>query len=238
MGGTIGTSSLPEVLLELTDTLGPEFDTAGLLLHLVAVSVDLLDVEASGVLLLDEHGRLVQVAATHSSAEHLEQVQARFDSGPCLDAVRTDQAVVVPDLEQEGYRWPDFSHHASHEGFRAVHAVPLSLRGAVVGGLNLFRQATGFLNEIDQQTARHLATAAATGLLHRRAVHQLETTNEQLQQALESRVVIEQAKGFLAAQHDLSPELAFTLLRSHARSRQQRLTVVARAVVDGDALIP
>lgn len=129
MEGTTRTSSLPEVLLELTDTLGPEFDTAGQLLHLAAVSVDMLDVDASGVLLLDEHGRQVQVAATHSSAEHLEQVQARFDSGPCLDAVHTDQALVVPDLEQDGHRWPDFSHLAGHEGFRAVHAVPLSLRG-------------------------------------------------------------------------------------------------------------
>ena len=142
-----------------------------------------------------------------------------------------------PDLEQGGHRWPDFSRRARDEGFRALHAVPLGLRGEIVGGLNLFRRATGMLTNTDQQTAHLLATAAATGLLHRRALHQRDTLNDQLQQALASRIVIEQAKGFLAARLDSSPEVAFALLRAYARSRQQRLSDTARAVVEGRATI-
>jgi GAF domain-containing protein len=226
-------TSVPEVLLELTDTLGPAFDTAGLLFRLAALTVELLDVDAAGVLLLDEAGRLVQIAATHTSTQDLEELQVKTDCGPCMESVRGGEAVMCADLEQESYRWPDFSRLARDDGFSAVHAVPLGLRGEIVGGLNMFRHAAGLLSDADRQTALLLATAAATGLLHRRAAHQRDTVNEQLRHALASRVVIEQAKGFLAARHDLSPELAFTVLRAHARSRRQRLTDVAQAVIEG-----
>jgi GAF domain-containing protein len=237
MHDTRSTTTLAEVLLELTDTLGPEFDTAGMLLHLAAVSVELLDIDAAGVLLLDEDGELVEVAATHDSTNDLEQLQAQTDRGPCLESVRLGEPVWCPDLEQGGHRWPDFSRRARDEGFRALHAVPLGLRGEIVGGLNLFRRATGMLTNADQQTAHLLATAAATGLMHRRALHQRDTLNSQLQQALASRIVIEQAKGFLAARLDSSPEVAFALFRAYARSRQQRLSDTARAVVEGRATI-
>lgn len=238
MDGTVGTSSVPDVLLELTDSLGAEFDTAGLLFHLAAVSVELLDVDAAGVLLVDEGGRLVQIVATDEGTRNLEQLQARSQRGPCLESVRVGETVICPDLEQTTRRWAEFCRLARAEGFRAVYAVPMGLRGEIVGGLNLFRRQTGALSEVDRRTAMLLATAAATGLLHRRAVHQRDTLNEQLRQALSSRIIIEQAKGFLAAQRALSPELAFTLLRSHARSRQERLTNVAQAVVDGRVVLP
>jgi GAF domain-containing protein len=109
-------------------------------------------------------------------------------------------------------------------GFRAVHAVPMSLHSDVVGGLLLFSHRAGTLSEADRRTVRLLATAAATGLVHRRAFHQLETVNGQLRQALTSRIAIEQAKGFLAARRDVTPGAAFDLLRVHARRTRQRLT--------------
>jgi hypothetical protein len=232
-----GTPSLAAVLLELTDTLGPEFDTVGMLFHLAVVSVELLDIDASGVLLLDEDGHLVEVAATHDSTDDLERLQAATDRGPCLESVRLGRPVSCPDLDQERHRWPDFNRQARDEGFRALHAEPLGLRGEIVGGLNLFRRRTGLLDTADRQTAHLLATAAATGLLHRRAVHQRDTLNDQLEHALASRVIIEQAKGFLAARLGSSPEHAFALLRALARSRRERLTDTARAVVEGRATI-
>jgi GAF domain-containing protein len=190
------------------------------------------------VLLLDEGGRLIHVVATDDSTLNLERLLAQTDDGPCLASVRHDLAVFCADLDRESHRWPDFTRRARAEGFRAVHAVPLSLRGEVVGGLNLFRRTSGLLTDSEQQVARLLATAAATGLLHRRAVHQRDTVNDQLRSALASRVVIEQAKGFLAARCDLSPELAFMRLRSYARAQRTRLTDVAQAVVDGEVVIP
>lgn len=237
MDGTSSASQLPSMLLELTDTLGPQFDTAGLLFHLAAISVELLDVDAAGVLLLDEAGRLVQIVATDEGTQNLERLQAQVDRGPCLDSVRLGRTVVCADLVRESYLWPIFSRQARNEGFRAVHAVPLNLHTEIIGGLNLFRRHSGTLSDSDQRIAGLLATAAATGLLHRRAVHQRDTINEQLQQALVSRVIIEQAKGYLVAQRALTPELAFALLRDHARSRQTRLTETAQAVVDGSVVI-
>ncbi len=223
---------LPEHLLELTDTLGPDFDAAGLLYGLALASTELLDIDAAGVLLLDEQGQLITVAATDNSTDHLEHLQAATHRGPCLESIRDGRGVSVLDLDHDQERWPEFARQARDEGFRSVHALPLSLRGDVVGGLNLFRRATGALSDADQRIAGLLAAAAATGLLHRRAVHHLETVNDQLQHALTSRIVIEQAKGFLAARLGTDPEVAFNLIRSYARRRSQPLTQVAQAVTD------
>lgn len=137
-----------------------------------------------------------------------------------------------PDLDRESERWSLFVRQARDAGFRAVHAAPLRLRSDVVGGLLLFRRRVGLLSDVDQRAARILATAAATGLLHRRAVRDRETVNGQLRQALTSRIAIEQAKGFLVGRYDLTPDAAFLLLRAYARPRRQRLINVAQAVLD------
>jgi GAF domain-containing protein len=195
--------------------------------------VQLLDIDAAGVLLLDERGHPIPVAATDNAAGHLDQIQARTDMGPCLDSVRGGQTVSCADLKQDGDPWPDFTRTARAHGFRAVYALPLSLRDQTLGGINLLRRAPGMLSEADHRTGTLLATASATGLLHRRAVHELDTVNGQLRGALASRVVIEQAKGFLVARHGLTLNGAFALLRGYARSRRQRLTQVAQGVLNG-----
>jgi transcriptional regulator with GAF, ATPase, and Fis domain len=233
MSSTQSARDVSDVLLTLTDTLGAEFDPAGLLYDLVLACVQLLDIDAAGVLLLDERGHPIPVAATDNAAGHLDQMQVRTDLGPCPESVRGGQAVSCADLEQDGDRWPDFTRTARDHGFRAVHALPLSLRDQTIGGVTLLRRSTGVLSVADQRTVVLLATAAATGLLHRRAVHELDTVNSQLKGALASRVVIEQAKGFLVARHGLTLDVAFALLRGYARSRQQRLTRVAHEVLDG-----
>lgn len=221
-----------DVVLSLTDTSGPEFDLTELLYTLIEASVAVLDVDAAGVLLLDEQSRLIPIAATHDSTEYLEKLQVYRREGPCLDSVRAGTVVSCDDLDSEGDRWPEFSRQALAEGYRAVYAVPLCLRADVVGGLNLFRDSTRRMSDTDQKTAQQLATAAAIGILHRRAVTKLDTVNKQLEKALQNRIVIEQAKGFLAALHRVAPRAAFNQLRTYSRPRGIPVAEVARAVLD------
>jgi GAF domain-containing protein len=221
-----------EVVIALTDTLRDDLDVADMLYTLTTACVELLDVDAAGMLLVDESGRLVPVAATHDGSEHLERLQVMILEGPCLDAVHKIDAVVAVDLDLEAGRWPQFVAQARAEGFRAAHAEPLALRAEVVGGLNMFRHQPGPLPAADARMAHLLATAAAIGILHRRAHRDVETVNGQLQQALTSRVVIEQAKGVIAERHGLAPEAAFARMRRHARNHGQALSLVARAVLD------
>jgi GAF domain-containing protein len=185
------------------------------------------------MLLVDDHGRLVPVAATHDGSDHLERLQIMTREGPCLDAVRSVHIVRCDDLDAEAERWPEFVRQARVEGYRAAHAVPVALRADVVGGLNLFRTRPGPVPGPDQVLAGHLATAAATGIVHHRAQREVGTVNEQLKHALASRIIIEQAKGVLAERHRLDLAVAFLRLRSHARSNNQRLANVAQAVVEG-----
>jgi transcriptional regulator with GAF, ATPase, and Fis domain len=206
---------------------------ADVLYTLTTACVELLDVDAAGILLIDDQGRLVPVAATHDGSEHLERLQVMVREGPCLDAVRAIKAVSSIDLDQDAGRWPKFVDQARAEGFRAAHAEPVALRADVVGALGLFRRQPGSMPAADERIAHLLATAAAIGILHRRVHRSVETVNAQLQQALTSRVVIEQAKGVLAERHALELEAAFGRLRGYARNHGQPLTFVARAVLDG-----
>jgi transcriptional regulator with GAF, ATPase, and Fis domain len=222
-----------EVVVALTDTLRDDFDVADVLYTLTTACVELLDVDAAGMLLIDDQGRLVPVAATHDGSEHLERLQVMIREGPCLDAVEGIKAVSAVDLDLDAGRWPEFVVQARSEGFRAAHAEPVALRTDVVGALGLFRRRPGSMPVADERIAHFLATAAAIGILHRRAHRNSETVNGQLQQALTSRVVIEQAKGVLAERYDLDLEAAFARLRGYARNHGQPLTFVARGVLDG-----
>ena len=224
--------SVAETMLSLADTGGPCFDPAELLYALTTASVRLLEVDAAAVLLIDEHGRLVPVAATNDSTVELENLQVQVRQGPCLECTRTREAVRSADLDVDAHRWPEFVRLARQEGFRSVHAEPLCLRGQVVGGLNLLRARTGLLPGEDQMQAQQLACAAAIGLLHRRALNHVETVRAQLQHALASRIDIEQAKGAFAERHGLTPEAAFERLRSEARRCRVPLRQIARAVLD------
>ncbi len=215
----------------MMDTPGAGFDAVGLLHQLVTACTGFLDVDAAGVLLLTEDDRLVPVVATELSIDRLGHLEAEAGTGPGLESVRARKCVSCPDLEREEHRWSLFVQQAEAKGFRAVHAVPMSVRCEVVGGLLLFSRKVGMLSDTDCAVARQLATAAATGLEHRRAKYELETVTGQLRQALTSRIAIEQAKGFLAARLDVTPEAAFVLLRAHARRTRQRLTDVSEAVV-------
>jgi transcriptional regulator with GAF, ATPase, and Fis domain len=224
---------LSETFVELTDTMVADFDVIDFLHVLTDRSVQLLDVSAAGLLLADPRGELRVVAASSEAARLLELFQIQNDQGPCLDCYQAGQPVTAADLAAAEQRWPRFAAAALQAGFAAVQALPMRLREQVIGALNLFRATPGPFDPADVRVGQALADVATISLLHERNVRRSDTLNEQLQIALNSRVVIEQAKGKLAERLGLDMDQAFGLLREYARARNLRLSDLAQAVIDG-----
>lgn len=216
----------------LADTLVADYDAVELSQQLIDSSMDLLPIAAAGLLIGDVHGELHVLASSSEETRLLELLQVESDVGPCLLAYRTGQAVVVEDLRVEPQRWPDFAAQAAEYNYQSVSALPLRLRHERVGALNLFRTEVGPLSATDIAVGQALADVATVGILHQRTLTHADVINQQLQAALNSRVIIEQAKGILAERGSIDMEQAFILLRSYARKTQQRLADVARAVVE------
>ncbi len=226
------TDLLSVTFVDLADTLVAEFDVIDFLHMLTDRSVSLLDRSAAGVVLADPRGELRVAAASSEEAGLIELFQLQNDQGPCLDCFRTGHPVTAADLATAGQRWPRFAAAAVQAGFQAVNAVPMRLRDEVIGALNLFGAEPRPLGEQDMRIGQALADVATIGLLQEQNVRRAETAAEQLQGALNSRVVIEQAKGRLAERLGVDMAEAFRLLRQHARDRNQRLTDVARHLID------
>jgi len=224
---------LSETFVELTDTMVADFDVIDFLHVLTDRSVQLLDVSAAGLLLADPRGELRVVAASSEAARLLELFQLQSDQGPCLDCFRAGQPVDSGDLAAAVQRWPRFAPAAQQAGFAAVQALPMRLRDQVIGALNLFRASPGAIPPADVRVGQALADVATISLLHERSMRHSDTLNEQLQTALNSRVIIEQAKGKLAERLGLDMDQAFTLLRDFARNRNRRLSDLAQGFIDG-----
>jgi hypothetical protein len=222
---------LSDTFIELADTMVADFDVIDFLHLLTDRSVVLLSASAAGVMLADPRGELRVAASSNEAAGLLELFQIQNDQGPCLDCFRTGQPVTAADLAGPGQQWPRFAAAATGSGFRAVEALPMRLRDQVIGALNLFRVAAGPFDPAELRIGQALADVATIGLLHERNVRRSETVAEQLQGALNSRVVIEQAKGKLAERRSINMDQAFVLLRDYARNSNQRLTDVARNFV-------
>ncbi|MDN5917720.1 MAG: GAF and ANTAR domain-containing protein [Pseudonocardia sp.] len=222
-----------EEFVALADTLVVDFDVIDLLYRLAESCVELLGVAAAGLLLSDQRGNLTPIAATEG-ARVVELIQLQNDEGPCLECFGSGAAVTCTDLTgPEGQRWPRFTAQALHEGFRSVHALPLRLRQQTIGALNLFGDTVGALPANDLRLGQGLADVATIAILQERAVRRGEVVAEQLQGALNSRIIIEQAKGLLTGRSELTMDQAFERLRSHARSHHLRLSELARDVVTG-----
>jgi transcriptional regulator with GAF, ATPase, and Fis domain len=229
---------LSDTFVELTDTMVAGFDVIDFLHVLTDRSVLLLDVSAAGLLLADPRGELRVVAASNEAARLLELFQLQNDQGPCLDCYRSGQPVQVPDLGAEAARWPRFAPTALQAGFAAVQALPMRLREQVIGALNLFRAVPGEFDPADVRVGQALADVATISLLHERSMRHSDLLNEQLQTALNSRVLIEQAKGKLAERLGVDMDQAFNLLREFARARNLRLSDLAQAFIDGSEAVP
>jgi transcriptional regulator with GAF, ATPase, and Fis domain len=224
---------LAEAFVEIADTLVDDFDVIEFLHQLTVRCAEVLGVSAAGVLLADQRGALRVVAASTEQTRVLELLQLQTDQGPCPECFHTGRPVAVADLTTATDRWPRFVTAARQVGFASVHALPMRLRTDVIGALNLFDSQPGALDEDTIRLAQALADVATIGLLQARAIRHREILAEQLQTALDSRVVIEQAKGVIAERRQVDMGQSFTLLRSNARTNNRRLSDLARAVVDG-----
>ncbi|MET0992794.1 MAG: GAF and ANTAR domain-containing protein [Mycobacterium sp.] len=219
-----------DAVVSLVDSLLYDFDVVDLLTELTERCAQLLDVESAGFLLADPLNRLRLLAATSEQTRELELFQLQADEGPCVDCYATGQPVSVADLQAESNRWPRFVPAATEAGFASVHAVPMRAAGIVLGALGLFGTRPGELNEADLLVGQTLAHIACVAILQEHAPTP-STVMPQLRAALISRVVVEQAKGFLRESLDVSVEEAFTLLRTYARTNGDHLTEVARRLM-------
>ncbi|MGH3884990.1 MAG: GAF and ANTAR domain-containing protein [Pseudonocardiaceae bacterium] len=226
---------LAQTFVELADTLVADFDLMEFLHTLTEQCVQLLDADAAGLLLADGRGALRLVAASTDQAQVIELFQLQADEGPCLDCYRSGQIVGVGDLRsaEATRRWPGFADASTEMGFGGVHAIPMRLRDEIIGTLNLFHAAAAGPDPVTARVARSLVDVATIGLLQERALRHQEILTEQLQTALNSRVLIEQAKGILAERHGFDPERAFTVLRHYARNHNHPLTALACDVITG-----
>ncbi|GIH93685.1 transcriptional regulator [Planobispora siamensis] len=226
------------IFVELADTLTEDFDIMDYLDNLACHGAEVPGVSACVVLLADPVGPLSIVAASSESARMVGVSQLRHQEGPSLQAYQTGAPVCCTDLQAALPRWPHYAPVALAAGFASVHAFPLCWQGQAVGGFSLLRAVAGRLDVPAVEQAQDLAQAATIGLLHRRTVRHHESLTRQLQVALNSRVLIEQAKGMLAGHLRLTPDQAFALMRDYARAHHLKLTALSRSLLQGEITVP
>jgi transcriptional regulator with GAF, ATPase, and Fis domain len=228
---------LIQTFVTLTDSLVADFDVVEVLQTLVDRAVELFDAAAGAIHLANKRQVLEVVASTSERSSFFALLQLNAGEGPCITAVTTGELATSENLAELERRWPRFAEASEQLGYLGVHAIPLRLRDTVVGSLNLFRESEGALNGEDARAAQALADVATISLLQQRTIENATLEVSQLQRALDSRVLVEQAKGYVSRALDVDMDAAFQLLRQHARSNQMRLSDVARAV-SGQELAP
>jgi len=222
---------LAQTFVEMADTLVADFDIVDFLHTLADRCAELFKPAEAGVMLADQRGGLRVVASSSERARLLELFELQNEQGPCLDCFRNGERVVAADFGDDGGRWPLFTVEAVAAGFRSAHSLPLRFRTQVIGALNLFRPRPGLLDDRDLTGAQAMADIATISILQERTLREARVLAEQLQRALNSRVVIEQAKGVLAERAKINLDEAFTLLRTYARTQNRRLHDVSTAVI-------
>jgi GAF domain-containing protein len=224
---------LVETLVTLADTLVDQYDIIDFLQTLAERCVDLVDVSAAGIMLADPQRELRHAACSNEQMRLVELFELQVEEGPCFDAYRTRAPVVCDSLEEAAQRWPEFTRNANESGFAAFSAVPMRLRDRVVGALNLFSADAHALGEDDIKVVQAMADIATIGILQERSIRDAHAFSTQLELALESRVVIEQAKGIVAERNHISVDDAFDQVRRFARAHNRLLSETARQLIDG-----
>ena len=224
-------AALARVFVRLADTLASDFDIVDFLHGLSADAVEVLGAEAAGVMLADARGGLRLIASSDERMRLLELFELQGAEGPCLDAFSTGRPLQA-NAESSSIRWPAFAQRATDSGFQMMCAVPLRLRTNVIGAMNLFRATDEPFTDDEMGIAQAMAEMASIGLIQEKALREHSLLTEQLQAALNSRVIIEQAKGMLCEYLKVTMVDAFELLRTYARDHNRKLSDVARDVVD------
>ena len=226
-------SMLARTLVELADNLVDDFDVVELLTLLSHRCVEILDVAAAGLMLAGPDGELRVMASSSDAMRVLELYEIQSREGPCLDAYSTGLPVVNRNLSAAQVPWPRFATVARAAGYQSAHALPMQLRGSVIGALNLFRTDRGTMTSEDIEIAQAFADVATIAILQNRVAAEAQMLNEQLTHALQSRIVIEQAKGMVAERLGLDMEQAFARLRTHSRNHNLRLVDLCDAIIAG-----
>lgn len=216
----------------VADTLTTDFDVVDLLHTLVEQCTTILDTDAGGLMLVDGDGHLQLMTSTSEGADLVEVMQLAADSGPCIECFTTATAVSVPDIQHSDGRWPAFQKAAIQNGFFSAHATPLKLRGRVIGTMNLFSTKRGAFTDRDAALAQALADVATIGILQDRIVQEGTILAEQLHRALDSRILIEQAKGVISHSLSVTMDQAFTIIRTHSRNNNLTIRSVAAGISD------
>jgi len=224
-------TALSDVLVSLAESLRPGYDVVDTLDLLVQASTTYTSAAEAGILLLDAEGRLRVAASSTERTADVEESQLGAQGGPCSDAIATGQGIDVPVITAAAKKWPEFVSTARARGFLAAHAIPMRLRSQTLGGLNLFSARTGALSDRDQALAETFAQLATISIVQHQTISEHGIVSAQLQRALDSRVIIEQAKVVLAQQHGVPIDDAFALLRNYARRTSSGLKHVATQVV-------
>ncbi|MFD9475920.1 ANTAR domain-containing protein [Streptomyces nojiriensis] len=224
-----------EVVTEAVDTMLDDFDLIDFLQRLCERCVELLDVSAAGVMLVDHSDTLQLIAASDEHTRLLELFALQHDEGPCVECHRTGKIWLNVDLNTPAATvgFPAFAARAREAGFATTHALPMSLRHQVIGALNLFHQDTRTLAPADVRLAQTLADVATIAILQQRTIDRQSAEHQQLEAALNSRITIEQAKGILAERWRTDPDSAFTALRRHARGHRIKLSDLAAQIAAG-----
>lgn len=222
---------LHRMLAHFARTLVQRYAVGDVLYELSEHVLAVLGIEAAGVSLDDGTGRLRFATAINEASAHMEQAQERAQAGPCIEAFREGKVVLVPDLGREAERWPEFAETAFAEGFHSMAAIPMPLEGHRLGALNLYRMRAHEWQEDEIEAASLFADMATSYVVNAGELERTRVSVAQLERALESRIVIEQAKGVIAAEREVSVDKAFEILRAHARNHHANLHEVAEAVV-------
>lgn len=224
---------LARTFVQLADTLVADYDVVDLLTMLADRRVEVLGVSAAGLMIVAPEGELRVMASSSEAMRILELFELQSQEGPCLDCFRTGKPIAYQDLASADVHWPRFAAEALAGGFHSVQAVPMRLRGAIIGALNLFHVESGAMYAADIDAAQALADIATIAILQHRASLEAQVLNQQLNNALNTRVVIEQAKGMVAERESLDMEASFAVLRNHARNHNRRLADVAQDIIAG-----
>jgi hypothetical protein len=223
---------LSRTFVDAADTLVADFDILDFLTLLATRCVDLFGIGAAGMLLADPTGGVHLAAISSHRIQMLELFELQYDEGPCLDSYREGAVVRCDDLQAETDRWPRFAPEARRHDFVSAYAVPMRLRTQIIGSLNLLGDHVAAMDGTDLVVAQALADVATIGILQHRAAQEHQLLASQLQYALTSRIVVEQAKGVIAEHAGLDMDAAFNALRAYARNTNTLLADVARAVVE------